>query len=85
MEESYTVKHPGDLQIKPLIRTGILDKLLEIYSYVFSIENELERTTHCIAGTFQQHIENVIHKLQQYGYPVRIDNIDLSSGFLYFD
>lgn len=76
---------PSNLIDKPLIRINMLDKLLEIYSHVFSIEHELERTTSCINGTFQIHIENTIHKLEQYGYPVKINNVDLTAGFIYFD
>lgn len=70
---------------KPFIRMRVLNALLEINSYVFSLENELERTNSCIDGTFQQHIEKQIHKLQDRGYPVKIDGIDLSCGFIYYD
>lgn len=62
-------------------------KVLNMYRNVYDIDEEIDRTSHCINKSFHVYIDKLIQKLSTDGYPVYVKvgnvSIDISNGFDY--
>lgn len=71
---------------RPLTKRSII-KVLNMYRQVYDIDEEIDRTNHCINKSFHVYVDKTIRKLSARGYPayIKVENvlIDISDGFEY--